>query len=191
MPIPGSALRSSAGSDAINSIKQASEFGLSKNGQTLASLVIFLTDVHSIGLPIAQGLFLTSTFYWDLNEGTRAFADRFSRRMKNGAAPTMPQAGTYSGLLHYLKVVGAMGGDISDGPAVVRAIKDTPTDDPLFGKTRVRIDGRMLADVHLFQVKSPAESRGEWDLYKLVSTLPGEQGFRPLEEGGCPLANKR
>jgi len=176
-----------AGSDAINAIKQASEFGLTSRGQKVAALLMFLTDVHAVGLPVAQGLNLTATFYWDLNDQTRAFSARFAKRMKNGAVPTMPQAGTYAGTLHYLKAAEALDGELSDGGKVVAKMKELPKDDPLFGKGRIRVDGRAVHPVHLFQVKTPAESKGEWDLYRLVETIPGDQGFRPLEEGGCPL----
>jgi branched-chain amino acid transport system substrate-binding protein len=176
-----------AGSDAINAVKQASEFGLTSRGQKVAALLMFLTDVHAVGLPVAQGLNLTATFYWDLNDQTRAFSARFAKRMRNGAVPTMPQAGTYAGTLHYLKAAEALGGELSDGGKLVAKMKELPKDDPLFGKGQIRVDGRAIHPVHLFQVKTPAESKGEWDLYRLVETIPGDQGFRPLEEGGCSL----
>ncbi|HZP76086.1 MAG TPA: ABC transporter substrate-binding protein [Pseudolabrys sp.] len=176
-----------AGADATNSIKQAAEFGMAKSKQKLAALLMFLPDVRALGLPVAQGLNLTETFYWDLNEATRAFSGRFAARMKNGAVPTMPQAGTYAGTLHYLKAAAALNGDVADGAKVVAKMKEIPKDDPLFGKGRIRVDGRAIHPVYLFQVKSPAESKGPWDLYKLVATVPGDEGFRPLAEGGCPL----
>ena len=179
-----------AGTDATNSIKQASEFGLTQSGQTRAALLMYLTDVHSAGLPVAQGLNLTTTFYWDLNEGTRAFSKRFGMLMKTGAMPTMAQAGVYAGLLHYFKAAEALGGDVSDGTKVVAKMKQIPKSDPLFGTGSIRVDGRALHNVYLFQVKKPKESKSEWDLYKLVATIPGEQGFRPLEAGDCPLVKR-
>lgn len=179
-----------AGSDATNSIKQAAEFGLTKSGQKIAALLMFLPDVRALGLEVGQGLSLTETFYWDLNDATRAFSARFSKRMSNGAVPTMPQAGVYAVVLHYLKAAVALNGDVSDGAKVVATMKNIPTDDPLFGKGRIRIDGRNLPPAYLFQVKSPAESKGPWDLYKLVATTPGEQAFRPLKEGHCSLVPK-
>lgn len=176
-----------AGGDATNSIKQASEFGLTKSGQKIAALLMFLTDVHALGLEVGQGLNLTETFYWDLNDKTRDFAARFSKRMKDGAEPTMPQAGVYSSLLHYFKAIEAADGDIHDGARVVAKMKELATDDPLFGPGSIRIDGRALHPAYLFQVKTPSESHGSWDLYKLVATIPGDQAFRPLKDGGCPL----
>jgi branched-chain amino acid transport system substrate-binding protein len=179
-----------AGSDATNSIKQAAEFGLTKSKQKIAALLMFIGDVKALGLDVAQGLSLTETFYWDLNEHTRAFSARFAKRMKNGAVPSMPQAGTYSGTLHYLKAAEGLGGSVSDGAKVVAEMKVLPKDDPLFGKGEVRVDGRAIHPVYLFQVKTPAESKGPWDLYKLVETIPGSEGFRPLSEGGCALVKK-
>jgi branched-chain amino acid transport system substrate-binding protein len=179
-----------AGADATNSIKQASEFGVTKSEQKIAALLMFLPDVRALGLQVAQGLNLTETFYWDLTEQTRAFSERFARRMVNGAVPTMPQAGTYAATLHYLKAAEALNDDIGDGAKVVAKMKAIPTDDILFGKGEIRADGRALPPVYLFQVKTPAESKNSWDLYKLVQTIPGEQGFRPLSEGGCPLVKQ-
>lgn len=179
-----------AGGDATNAIKQAAEFGLAKSGQKIAALLMFLPDVRALGLEAGQGLNLTETFYWDLNDATRAFSARFAARMKNGAVPTMPQAGVYAAVLHYLKAAVALDGDVGDGAKVVARMKDIPTDDPLFGKGKIRIDGRNLPPAYLFEVKSPAESKGTWDLYKLVATVPGEQAFRPLNEGGCALVPK-
>ncbi|WP_439814927.1 ABC transporter substrate-binding protein [Zavarzinia sp. CC-PAN008] len=174
-----------AGGDTINSIKQAAEFGIVAGGQKLAGLLIFLSDVHSLGLETAQGLQLTAAFYWDLNDDTRAFAKRFAER-HGGRMPTMIQAGVYASTLHYLKAVQALGSD-GDGAAVVAKMKDLPTEDALFGKGQVRIDGRTIHDMYLFEVKTPAESTGPWDYYKLVSTIPADKAFRPLAEGGCPL----
>jgi branched-chain amino acid transport system substrate-binding protein len=174
-----------AGGDTINSIKQAAEFGIVAGGQNLAGLLVFITDVHGLGLPIAQGLILTESFYWDLNENTRAFAKRFGERM-NGRVPTMVQAGVYASILHYLKALEALGSD-GDGKAVVDKMKAIPTDDPLFGKGEIRKDGRKLHPMYLFEVKKPAESKGPWDYYKLKATIPADKAFRPLAEGGCPL----
>jgi branched-chain amino acid transport system substrate-binding protein len=173
-----------AGGDTINSIKQASEFGIVKGGQNLAGLLVFISDVHALGLPTAQGLILTETFYWDHNDNTRAFAKRFAPQYK-GNMPTMVQAGVYSAVLHYLKAVQALKSD--DGPKVIAKMKELPTDDPLFGKGRVRQDGRKIHDAYLFEVKKPSESKGPWDYYKLRDTIPAEQAFRPEKEGGCPL----
>jgi branched-chain amino acid transport system substrate-binding protein len=178
-----------AGADATNSIKQAAEFGLTKSKQKIASLLMFLTDVKALGLATAQGLNLTATFYWNLNDGTRMFSERFAKRMSTGAVPTMPQAGTYAGTLHLLKAIEALNGDTSDGKSVVAKMKAIPKDDALFGKGEIRADGRAIHPVYTFQVKAPAESKGPWDLYKVVSTTPGNEGFRPINEGGCPLVN--
>ena len=176
-----------AGGDTTNSIKQASEFGIVKGGQKLAGLLLFLTDVHSLGLNVAQGLSLSETFYWDMNDQTRAFSRRFGERMKNHAMPTMVQAGVYASLIHYFKALEALGGNPHDGAKVVAKMKEMPTDDPLFGKGSIRIDGRGIHPAYLFEVKKPSESKGEWDLYKLIGTTPGDQAFRPLSESKCPL----
>jgi branched-chain amino acid transport system substrate-binding protein len=173
-----------AGGDTINSIKQASEFGIVKGGQNLAGLLVFLTDVHSLGLPIAQGLILTETFYWDLNDGTRAWTKRFVEK-NGGKYPTMVQAGVYSSVLHYLKAVEA--GKTDDGTKTIAKMKELPTDDPLFGKGSIRADGRKIHPAYLFEVKKPAESKGPYDYYKLRTTIPADKAFRPLAEGGCPL----
>ena len=173
-----------AGGDTISTVKQASEFGITQGGQKLAALLMYETDVHSLGLRVAQGLVLTTAFYWDLNDGTRAFSRRFAERM-GGQMPTMNQAGTYAGLLHYLKAVAAT--KSKDAQTVMAWMKANPTDDPLFGKGMIRVDGRKIHDMYLFEVKRPAESKGEWDLYKLLATIPGSEVFRPLNEGGCPF----
>jgi branched-chain amino acid transport system substrate-binding protein len=173
-----------AGGDTISAVKQASEFGITQGGQKLAALLMYETDVHSLGLRVAQGLVLTTAFYWDLNDGTRIFSKRFAEKM-GGQMPTMNQAGTYAGLLHYLKAVAAT--KSKDAQTVMAWMKANPTDDPLFGKGMVRVDGRKIHDMYLFEVKRPAESKGEWDLYKLLATIPGSEVFRPLNEGGCPL----
>ena len=173
-----------AGGDTISAVKQASEFGITQGGQKLAALLMYETDVHSLGLRVAQGLVLTTAFYWDLNDGTRAFSKRFAERM-GGQMPTMNQAGTYAGLLHYLKAVAAT--KSKDAQTVMAWMKANPTDDPLFGKGTIRVDGRKIHDMYLFEVKAPAEAQGEWDVYKLLATIPGSEVFRPLNEGGCPL----
>jgi branched-chain amino acid transport system substrate-binding protein len=181
---------SNAGGDTTNTIKQASEFGIVAGGQKLAGLLLFITDVHSLGLKVAQGLNFTETFYWDLNDGTRAFGKRFSERMKNKAQPSMVQAGVYSGLIHYFKALEAMGGNPHDGVKVVAKMKEMPTDDPLFGKGTIRADGRKLHPAYLFEVKKPEESKGPWDYYKLIGTTPADQAFRPLSESVCALVKK-
>ena len=174
-----------AGGDTTNSIKQAAEFGIVKGGQQLAGLLVFLTDVHALGLQTAQGLTFTETFYWDQNDHTRAFAKRFAPQDK-GIYPTMVHAGVYASLLHYFKAVEALKSD-TDGAKIVEKMKSMPTDDPLFGKGSIRVDGRALHPAYLVQVKTPAESKGPWDYYKIVSTIPADQAFRPLADGGCPL----
>jgi branched-chain amino acid transport system substrate-binding protein len=179
-----------AGGDTTNTIKQASEFGIVAGGQKLAGLLLFITDVHSLGLKVAQGLSFTETFYWDLNDGTRAFSKRFSERMKNKAQPSMVQAGVYSGLVHYFKTLDAMGGNPHDGAKVVAKMKESPTDDALFGKGSIRADGRKIHPAYLFEVKKPSESKGPWDYYTLVGTTPADQAFRPLSESACPLVKK-
>ncbi|HLW93233.1 MAG TPA: ABC transporter substrate-binding protein [Roseiarcus sp.] len=179
-----------AGGDTTNSIKQAHEFGLTASGQKLAGLLLFITDVHALGLDVAQGLSLTSTFYWDLNDGTREFSKRFAARMKNHAMPTMTQAGVYSSLIHYFKALEALGGNPHDGAKVVAKMKEMPTDDPLFGKGAIRADGRKIHPAYLFEVKTPADSKYPWDYYKLVATIPGDEAFRPLSESECPLVKK-
>ncbi|MGC2395233.1 MAG: ABC transporter substrate-binding protein, partial [Rhodomicrobium sp.] len=173
-----------AGGDTINSIKQAAEFGIVQGGQNLAGLLIFITDIHSLGLKTAQGLIFTAAFYWDFNDQTRAWSDRFMKA--TGRRPSMVQAGVYSGVLHYLKAVESLK-SAKDGKAVVAKMKEMPTDDPLFGKGEVRADGRKTHDMYLFEVKKPEESKGPWDYYKLLTTIPADKAFRPLNEGGCPL----
>jgi len=172
-----------AGGDTINSIKQSVEFGIPQGGQRVVATVLYLSDVHSLGLKAAQGLQFTESFYWDLNEGTRAFAKRFAPR-NNGRYPTAIQAGVYAETLHYLKAVDQLGAS-SDGKAVVQEMKKLPTDDPLFGKGTVRADGRKLHNMYLFEVKKPDESKYPWDYYKVIQTIPPSEAWRPLEEGGC------
>ncbi|HEX7328196.1 MAG TPA: ABC transporter substrate-binding protein [Casimicrobiaceae bacterium] len=174
-----------AGGDTINSIKQASEFGIVKGGQQLAGLLVFITDIHSIGLQTAQGLTLTTTFYWDMNDQTRAFAKRFAP-LDKGIHPTMVHAGVYAAVLHYLKAVEALH-DVKDGARIVDEMKKLPTDDPLFGKGSIRVDGRGIHPAYLMQVKTPAESKYPWDYLKLVATIPADEAFRPLKDGGCYL----
>ena len=177
-----------AGGDTINSIKQAAEFGIVKGGQSLAGLLVFLTDVHGLGLDKAQGLIFTETFYWDLNDQTRAFTKRFAAA-NGGKYPTMVQAGVYSGVLHYLKAVAALKSD--DGTKVIAKMKEMPTDDPLFGKGTIRADGRKIHPAYLVEVKKPSESKGPYDYYKIRATIPADQAFRPLAEGGCELVAKK
>jgi len=176
-----------AGGDTTNAIKQAAEFGIVKGGQSLAGLLVFLTDVHALGLPTAQGLIFTEAFYWDTNDKTRSFAKRFAE-LDRGIHPTMIHAGVYAATLHYLKAVEALKGD--DGTKVIAKMKETPTDDPLFGKGTIRADGRKLHPMYLFEVKKPAESKAPWDYYKLRATIPAEQAFRPIDQGDCPLVKK-
>jgi len=179
-----------AGGDTTNTIKQAAEFGINKGGQKLAALLLFLTDVKSIGLDIAQGLNFTETFYWDMNDQTRAFSERFSKRMKNGAPPTMVQAGVYAGLSHYFKALDALGENPHDGVKVVDKMKSIPTDDALFGKGEIQPNGRTIHTAYLFEVKKPSESKGPWDLYKMVGSVPGDQAFTPLDKSACALLKK-
>ena len=179
-----------AGGDTTNTIKQAAEFGIVKGGQKLAALLLFLTDVKAIGLETAQGLNFTETFYWDMNDDTRAFSKKFAARMKSGAPPTMVQAGVYSGLIHYFKALVALGGNPHDGIKIVDKMKSMPTDDPLFGKGSIQPNGRTIHSAYLFEVKKPSESKGPWDFYKLVGTVPGDQAFTPLSESKCPLLKK-
>ena len=174
-----------AGADTTNAIKQAGEFGIVAGGQNLAGLLVFITDVHALGLKTAQGLIFTETFYWDQNDATRAFTKRFAPQFK-GIHPTMIHAGAYAGALHYLKAVEALKSD-SDGAAVIAKMKSTPTDDPLFGKGTVRQDGRKVHPAYLMEVKKPAESKAPWDYYKIRATIPEQEAFRPLDKGGCPL----
>lgn len=175
-----------AGADTINAVKQSSEFGIKSGGQSLVAFLAFVNDVHAMGLANAQGLLLTESFYWDLNDATRKFAKRFSERPgMNGKMPSSNQAGVYSATLSYLKAVAAIGSD--DGRAAVARMKEQGATDQLFGDLSIRQDGRAIHPIHLFEVKTPAESKGPWDLYKLVATVPASQAFRPMQEGGCSL----
>ena len=172
--------------DTTNSIKQAAEFGLTTNdNQRLAALLLQVTDVHALGLATAKGLYLTDAFYWDASPATRAFADRFAARM-GGARPTSFQAGVYSSALAYLHAAKAVGS--ADARKVLPEMKRAPIEDALFGTVLVRADGRATHAMYLFQVKAPAESKGPWDYYKLLDTIPADQAFRPLAEGGCKMA---
>ncbi|RVU21045.1 ABC transporter substrate-binding protein [Methylobacterium oryzihabitans] len=177
-----------AGGDTINAIKQAAEFGITEGGQALAGLLIFSSDVHALTPKVAQGLVFTEPFYWDLNDGTRAFSDRFAK-LSGGKKPTAVQAGVYASVLHYLKAVEALK-ESGDGTKVVAKMKELPTDDPLFGKGTIRPDGRKIHDMYLFEVKKPGESKNPWDLYKTLATIPAAEAFRPLNEGNCPLVAK-
>jgi branched-chain amino acid transport system substrate-binding protein len=174
-----------AGGDTTNSMKQAAEFGLPAK-QSIVSLIFGINNVPALGLKASQGALTVFPFYWDMNEGTRAWSRKFQKRAHNHAMPNDMQAGVYAGVLHYLKAVDKVGG-AEDGKAVVAAMKAMPTDDPLFGKGRIREDGRKLHPMYLLQVKSPAESKGDWDYFKVLSTIPAEQAFRPLSEGNCPM----
>jgi len=178
-----------AGADAANSVKQAAEFGVTQSGQKLAALLLFLSDVHAIGLNTAQGLQFTVTYYWDMDNQTRAFADRFSKRSKNAAKPTMVTAGVYSSVVHYLKAVEAVG-STADGAAVVAKMKSLPTQDQAFGKGFIREDGRKMHPAYLLQVKKPSESKYPWDYARIVATVPAEEAFRPLAQSECPLVKK-
>jgi len=179
-----------AGGDTTNTIKQASEFGIVAGGQKLAALLLFVNDVHSLGLKTAQGLTFTESFYWDLNDQTRAFAKRFAEKASNHAMPSMTQAGNYAAVTHYLKALEALGGNPHDGAKVVAKMKEIPTDDPLFGKGPLRVDGRRIIPAYLFEVKKPEESKYPWDYYKLIATIPPEDAAKPLEASECPLVKK-
>lgn len=175
-----------AGGDTINTIKQAAEFGIMKAGQKLSPLLVFITDIDSVGLETSQGLLLTEAFYWDLNDETRAFSKRFMDRI--GRVPSGAQAGVYSSVTHYLKAVKAAG--TTDSAAVMKIMKETPINDMFARNGRIREDGRMVHDMYLFEVKKPSESKGRWDDYKLLATIPGNEAFQPLEQSRCALVKK-
>src|SRR4249919_2743069 len=177
-----------AGGDTINSIKQAAVFGIVKGGQSLAGLLVFASDVAALGLPTAQGLVLTETWYWDMNDTNRAWTKRWQQE-RQGKWPTMIHAGVYAGITHYLKARLAMGPGEHDGKSVVAKMKSIPTDDPLFGKGEVRADGRVIHPAYLFEVKKPSESKYPGDFYKLRATIPANEAFRPLKEGNCPMVS--
>lgn len=172
------------GQDTINSIKQAGQFGVVRGGQQIAALLAFLTDVKAIGLPLAQGLLLTEAFYWDQNDDTRAWSQRFHQR--NNRMPTMTQAGTYGAVTHYLKAVKAVGS--KDPDKVMAQMRAMPIDDFMTKGGRLRVDGRVVRDMYLFQVKTPEQSKGEWDLYNVMATTPGDVAFRSLATSECRLA---
>ncbi len=176
-----------AGADTINAIKQANEFGIVKGGQRLAGLLVFATDVQSLTLPVAQGLVLTEAFYWDLNDETRAWTARYRKRKDK--LPSMLTVGVYSSTLHYLKAVQAAGTD--EAKAVMAKMRELPVNDVMTKNGKLREDGRLVRDMYLFQVKSPAESKGKDDIYKLIATVPGDQAYRPMKDGNCPLVAKQ
>ena len=174
-----------AGGDTINSIKQGAEFGITSGGQQFAGLLVFISDVNSLGLKTAQGLVMTETWYWDMTDANRAWTKRWQAQMP-GKWPTMVHAGVYSAVTHYLKAVAALK-STADGKTVVAKMKDIPTDDPLFGKGTIRADGRKIHPAYLFEVKKPEESKYAGDYYKLRATIPADEAFRPLKDGNCPL----
>ena len=175
------------GNDMINAIKQAGEFGIGTAGQKLAALLIYITDVHSLGLKVAQGLILTSPFYWDQNDATRAWSRRFMERRR--MVPTMVQASSYGAVTHYLKAVAAAG--TKDAATVMRAMREMPINDFMTSNGQLREDGRVVRDMHLFQVKTPAESKYPFDYYKQLATVPGAKAFRPLQESECPMVKSK
>ncbi|KRR22700.1 ABC transporter substrate-binding protein [Bradyrhizobium retamae] len=175
-----------AGGDFVNAVKQAGEFGITRY-QKLAGLIVFIADIHSLGLQSAQGLLLSSAFYWDLNEETRTWTKRFVEKTQK--VPTMIHAGTYGAVMHYLKAVEAAG--VLDGPTVAAKMRATPVNDFMTKNAKIRDDGRLVRDMYLFSVKAPGESKYKFDYYKLLATIPGEEAFRPMEEGGCPLLRKQ
>jgi len=174
-----------AGGDTVNSIKTANEFGITKT-QSLAALLVFINDIHALGLDVAKGMLLTEAFYWDMNDETRKWSRRYFERMKK--MPNMIQAGTYSSITHYLRAVQAVGTD--DTAAVIAKMKATPINDFFVKNGRIREDGRMLRDMYLFEVKQPAESKYPWDYYKLKATIPANEAFLPAEKSVCPLLKK-
>ena len=172
-----------AGGDTTNALKQASEFGLTQGGQKMIALLQEITDTHSLGIRATQGLIVTDAFYWDQDDQSRAFSKRFYAKV--GHMPTMIQAGLYSATMHYLKAIEAIKTD--DAPKVMAQMRAMPIHDFFAHDGKIRIDGRMVHEMHLYEVKKPEESKGEWDLYKLIATVPGDEAFRPLDKGGCPL----
>ena len=180
-----------AGGDTINSIKQGAEFGIVKGGQKFAGLLVFASDVNALGLQTAQGLILTETWYWDMNDANRAWTKRWQQERGTGTSkwPTMNQTGVYASVLHYLKARVALGAGEHDGKSVVAKMKEMPTDDPLFGKGSIQANGRKLHPAYLFEVKKPSESKHPGDFYKLVATIPANEAFRPLKDSGCPLVS--
>jgi branched-chain amino acid transport system substrate-binding protein len=177
----------SAGADTTNAITTAGEFGVTQSGQTLAALILYLSDAHALGVEAAQGIQLTTGWYWDMNDDTRAWSDRFME--KTGVRPTMIHAGIYSSTVQYLNAVKATGSD--EAQAVRKQMIATPINDMFATNGRIREDGRMVHDMYLAQVKTPAESKNEWDLYKIIRTIPGDEAFRPLSESQCPLITSK
>jgi branched-chain amino acid transport system substrate-binding protein len=175
-----------SGEDALNAIKQSAEFGVTAGGQRLGGLLLLINQIHGLGLAAANGVIVSEAFYWDLDDGTRAFAKAFEATM--GKKPNMIQAGVYSAVTHYLKALQAAGSD--DGLAVAAKMRELPVNDFMSQNIRIREDGRVMRNMHLFEVKRPSESKDAWDYYKLVATVRGEDAFRPLDEGGCPLVRK-
>jgi len=177
-----------AGGDTINAIKQAAEFGIVSKGQKMAGLLVFITDINALGLATAQGLLLSESFYWDRDDQTRAWSQKFAAK-RNGTMPTMSQAGVYSAVLHYLKAVAALK-SAKDGKAVVAKMEELPTEDPLFGKGTIDPNGRKRHPMYVYEVKTPAESKAKWDYYKLIREVPANLAFRPVADSGCPLIKK-
>ncbi len=176
-----------AGNDTVNAIKQAKEFGITQGGQKLAALLMFISDIHAIGLADAQGLVFTDSFYWDSNAGTRAWSKRFMER-HGGRAPTSAQAGVYGAVLHYLKAIKDAG---TDEPSLVaKRMKELPVNDFWSDDFKIRQDGRLVRDMYLFEAKKPSDSKGPWDYYKVLARVPGDEAYRPMSEGGCPLVNQ-
>jgi branched-chain amino acid transport system substrate-binding protein len=179
-----------SGGDTTNAIKQAAEFGIVEGGQQLAALLLFINDVHALGLKTAHGLTFTESFYWDMNDKTREWSKRFIKLSPKGTMPSMDAAGVYASVVHYLKALDAMGNNPHDGAKVVAKMKEIPTDDPVFGKGELRADGRHIIPAYLFEVKKPEESKGPWDYYKLVATISPEDAAKPLAQSECPLVKK-
>jgi len=177
-----------AGADTINAIKQAKEFGITQGGQKLAGLLVFITDIHSLGLDTAQGMVLTTGFYWDMDDGTRAWSKRWSEKMGGGKMPSMVHAGVYSQVMHYLKAAAAAKTD--DGIKVADKMREIPIADFFAKNGHLRPDGRMVHDMYLAEVKKPSESKGPWDYYKILRTIPGDEAYQPLAESTCPLVKK-
>jgi branched-chain amino acid transport system substrate-binding protein len=176
-----------AGGDTITAVKQAKEFGITQGGQKLAGLLMFITDIHAIGLADAQGLVFTDSFYWDMDDKTRAWSKKFMER-HGGRAPTSAQAGVYGAVLHYLKAIKEAGTD--EATAVSKKMKEMPVDDFWSAGFKIRQDGRLVRDMYLFEVKKPSESKGPWDYYKVLAKIPGDEAYRPISEGGCPLVSQ-
>ena len=177
-----------AGPDTVNAIKQAGEFGIAEHGQRLVAFLLFVNDVHSLGLPAVQGLSFTAATYWDLNDATRAFTLRFKKELGRDQVPNEAQFGAYSSIMHYLRAVAAVG--TKDPAVVIRQMKATPIDDPFFGQGLIRPDGRAIHPMYLMEAKRPEESHSSWDLLKVAAVIPAEQAFRPMDKGGCPLVDK-